>query len=497
MGAGRTGDHRHPGVQSRFVRFRIRSAFATIRSYFERLRRCRFSCCFALALRWPRATVRHRVVPRLLLRVGCGLARATRTCASGSVLAACCGGQPSSSPPRSHRSRVPGAGKPPGRRVASGDARAARSSRARADRRPRPGSVARRARGAGRADLARGARLALRTGRPTTDRARPLPGDARAFFGDHGGPAPAPTTGSTIEDVLAEFRERLAPHAYAAQHPGSYSYFTPPPLPVAVAGETLARWLNQGIDVWLAGMAAPFVEEEVVRWLCDLVGYGDDAWGVLTSGGVMANVMAVAIARDAHLGRSSARRIRRAARGSTASARTRRIRRTSRSSAGSTSRASRRARSASFPRTTTSDCAPTPSRTRSPRIARTGLRPFAIFAVVGSTNTGAIDDVPGLADLAARGPLAARRRRLRRGGPDLRRGRRTSSPPWSARTRSRSIRTSGCSSRTTSAACSCAGGSRSSARSTASPSTTRSGDRRSGRSTGTSTRSRARGRSAR
>ena len=66
---------------------------------------------------------------------------------------------------------------------------------------------------------------------------------------------------------------RLAPYLFAAQHPGSYSYFTPPPLPIAIAAETLAAWTNQGIDLWLAGMAAPFVEEEVTRWLCDLTGY--------------------------------------------------------------------------------------------------------------------------------------------------------------------------------------------------------------------------------
>ena len=53
----------------------------------------------------------------------------------------------------------------------------------------------------------------------------------RAYFGEAGSPGPAPASGRTSADVLTEFRERLAPFAYAAQHPGSYSYFTPPPLP--------------------------------------------------------------------------------------------------------------------------------------------------------------------------------------------------------------------------------------------------------------------------
>ena len=49
------------------------------------------------------------------------------------------------------------------------------------------------------------------------------------------------------------------------------------------------------------GPSAAFVEEEVIRWLCDLVGYGEGSFGLLTSGGVMANFMAMALARDVRL----------------------------------------------------------------------------------------------------------------------------------------------------------------------------------------------------
>ena len=48
-------------------------------------------------------------------------------------------------------------------------------------------------------------------------------------------------------------------------------------------------------------MAAPFVEEEVIRWLCDLTGYAEGSWGILASGGVMANIMGLTVARDVHL----------------------------------------------------------------------------------------------------------------------------------------------------------------------------------------------------
>jgi glutamate/tyrosine decarboxylase-like PLP-dependent enzyme len=222
----------------------------------------------------------------------------------------------------------------------------------------------------------------------------------RTFFGERGRPSPAPSAGSTSDEVLTEFRDRLAPFAYAAQHPGSNSYFTPPPLPMSIAGETLSRWLNQGIDLWLAGMAGPFVEEEVVRWLCDLCGYGDDAWGVLTSGGVMANIMALTVARDVHLATLRGDLPRGAALDG------------ARVYASDQTHFSieRAVDLLGFPpgtlRIVPSD---DDFRLQAPPVAAAiaedraaGLTPFAVCAVAGSTNTGSIDDVPALADLADR-----------------------------------------------------------------------------------------------
>ena len=94
----------------------------------------------------------------------------------------------------------------------------------------------------------------------------------RAYFGPTNEPAPAPAEPTSSDAVLAEFRERIAPGVFAAQHPGAFSYFTPPPLPMSIAGEVLAQWVHQGVDVWHAGPVAAFVEEEVTSWLRALAG---------------------------------------------------------------------------------------------------------------------------------------------------------------------------------------------------------------------------------
>jgi glutamate/tyrosine decarboxylase-like PLP-dependent enzyme len=228
----------------------------------------------------------------------------------------------------------------------------------------------------------------------------PYPAIRAAFFGERGGPAPAPVEPSPIAEVLVEFRDRLAGGQMNAQHPRQFGYFTPPPLPVSIMGELLAQVTNQGVDVWHAGPLATFVEEEVVRWLCELVGYGTASFGLLTSGGVMANFMGMALARDIHLGRVLGAD--RAPRGGLLDG----VRAyTSDQTHFSIARA---LDELGFPPETLV-VLPTDDRFRlhaepvADAVARdraAGLHPFAIAAVAGSTNTGSVDQIGELADVA-------------------------------------------------------------------------------------------------
>src|SRR6478736_1346872 len=221
-----------------------------------------------------------------------------------------------------------------------------------------------------------------------------------SFFGAAGGPSAAPASPTPIADVLAEFRDRLAGGQMNAQHPRQFGYFTPPPLPASMMGELLAQMTNQGVDVWHAGPLATFVEEEVVRWLCDLVGYGSEAFGLLTSGGVMANFMGMTLARDIHLGRLLGAG--RAPRGAMLEG----VRvYTSDQTHFSVARA---LDLLGFPPETLAIVASDerfrlhagPVAEAVARDRAAGLRPFAIAAVAGSTNTGSVDLVGELADLA-------------------------------------------------------------------------------------------------
>ena len=231
-------------------------------------------------------------------------------------------------------------------------------------------------------------------------------GAARRAFHEAGGePSLAPEHPTPAADVLAEFERRLAPYQLNAQHPRNFGYFTPPPLLMSIAGEILAQVTNQGIDVWHAGPTGAFVEEEVVRWLADLVGYGPDAFGLLTSGGVMANFMAMTLARDVHLARLCG--MDRPPRGAALEG--------VRVYASDQTHFSiaRALDELGFPTDTLVvvpadedfrlQAAPVAAAIARDRAA--GLTPLAISAVAGSTNTGAVDAIADLADLAEREDL--------------------------------------------------------------------------------------------
>jgi glutamate/tyrosine decarboxylase-like PLP-dependent enzyme len=201
--------------------------------------------------------------------------------------------------------------------------------------------------------------------------------------------------------VLEEFDRRIAPHTVSAYHPRSFGYFTPPPLVASVAGELLAQVAQQGVDVWHAGPIGAFMEEEVVRWLCNLVGYGADSFGILTSGGVMANFIAMALVRDVHVPRL---------RGDAAAPRGRALEGLRVYASDQTHFSIGRAiDELGFPPETLGVVsADTDFRLRGANVAdairrdrAAGLTPIAIAAVAGSTNTGSVDAIGELADVAA------------------------------------------------------------------------------------------------
>jgi glutamate/tyrosine decarboxylase-like PLP-dependent enzyme len=80
--------------------------------------------------------------------------------------------------------------------------------------------------------------------------------------------------------------------------PRYYGLFNPTPLPLAVWADALAAAINQNGAAWRNSPSASIIEARVLRWLCELIGYGQESFGTLTSGGSEANLLALKCARD-------------------------------------------------------------------------------------------------------------------------------------------------------------------------------------------------------
>jgi len=112
---------------------------------------------------------------------------------------------------------------------------------------------------------------------------------------------PLPEKGISLEEILARFRDEVAPNAMGVPSPRYFGQFNPTPLPIGVWADALASMLNQNAGAWRNGPTSAMIEARVIRWLCDLLNYGPQSFGTLASGGSEANLIALKCARDSVL----------------------------------------------------------------------------------------------------------------------------------------------------------------------------------------------------
>ena len=109
---------------------------------------------------------------------------------------------------------------------------------------------------------------------------------------------PFPEQGTDPEKLLARFEHEIAPHAMLVPSPRYFGQFNPTPLPIGVWSDALTSVLNQNAGAWRNGPTSAMIEARVIRWLCELIDYGDRSFGTLASGGSEANLIALKCARD-------------------------------------------------------------------------------------------------------------------------------------------------------------------------------------------------------
>jgi aromatic-L-amino-acid decarboxylase len=226
------------------------------------------------------------------------------------------------------------------------------------------------------------ARLANPQADPVLRRASPT--QMRARLG-----GPAPEQGGGLDAVLARVIEDVLPYAAGTNHPGYFAfipYFTTWPAAVA---ELIAAAANVSPWAWMESPAATQIELEVIDWFRTWLGMPPDTAGVLVSGGSAANLTALLVAREAAGGPSEHSVVYVSDQGHSSLARTARA------------MGLRPHQMRVLPTDDHWRLQPETVAAAARADRRAGRVPIAVCAGAGSTSTGAVDPLAGLADVCA------------------------------------------------------------------------------------------------
>ena len=118
------------------------------------------------------------------------------------------------------------------------------------------------------------------------------PKEIRAIF-DEG----LPEIGMPTDDLLNIIEKDVFDHSNFNPSPNYYGYITGGGNQVSILAETLKSALNQNNLKWHSAPANSEIEKITIKWICEFIGYPSDAGGVYVSGGSVANFLNIAVMR--------------------------------------------------------------------------------------------------------------------------------------------------------------------------------------------------------
>jgi glutamate/tyrosine decarboxylase-like PLP-dependent enzyme len=110
--------------------------------------------------------------------------------------------------------------------------------------------------------------------------------------------SPITETGIGIDTAIDLIRRNVDTPGLNPASGGHLAYIPGGGIYYSALGDYLADVFNRYAGVFYASPGAVRMENMLIRWMCDLVGYPAEASGNLTTSGSLANMIAVVVARD-------------------------------------------------------------------------------------------------------------------------------------------------------------------------------------------------------
>lgn len=110
-----------------------------------------------------------------------------------------------------------------------------------------------------------------------------------------------PESGTDLGPLLDNLFERWIPKGFNAASPGYLAYIPGGGLVHSAVADLIASATNRYVGVFAAAPPLVQLETNVIRWFVKIIGLPEGAGGILTTGGSMANLVAIVTARRERL----------------------------------------------------------------------------------------------------------------------------------------------------------------------------------------------------
>jgi len=198
-----------------------------------------------------------------------------------------------------------------------------------------------------------------------------------------------PEEPTNFEAVFEQYQRDVAPNAFQLDHPRFFAFIPSAPNFVSVLADALVAGTNVFAGTWLESSGPSQVELIVIDWFKQILGMPARAAGLLVSGGSVANLTSLAVARHAILSDRTERAVLYCSDQTHAS-----VDRALRVLGFGQEQLRRLSTDADY-RLNVAELVAAIDNDR-----KAGLRPFAVIGNAGTTNTGAVDPLEKIGEVA-------------------------------------------------------------------------------------------------